>query len=168
MPLLNHHVVNEQCRWGIWHLAESESELLNLLPKNIDKEELEIIQHTPRRIEWLGVRALVYELLKKQNLHFDKLKKEKWLIKDECGKPQLDYQYGHISLAHCKGIAVAILHTDRPCGIDIEQINPKIQRVTPRICVENELKWAGEDLDRLTTLWCGKEALYKYYGKKNF
>lgn len=166
MPLINHHIVNEQCSWGVWHLAESEEELLRLLPKDMNKEELDTILHTPRKIEWLGVRALLYELLKKQNPHFDEIKKRNWLTKDEYGKPQLSYDTGHISLAHCKGLAVAMLHSELPCGIDIEQINPKIRRVTPRICTDYELNWAGEDLDRLSTLWCGKEALYKYYGKK--
>jgi phosphopantetheinyl transferase len=130
------------------------------------KSELGAIQHPQRKIEWLGARALLAELLRKQNPHFEKVSKENWLVKDDCGKPQLHLLEGHISIAHCKGLAVGILHSALPCGIDIEQISPKIQRVTHRICSESEMTWAGESLDRLSTLWCAKEALYKYYGKK--
>jgi 4'-phosphopantetheinyl transferase len=166
MPLLNHHIVSEQCSWGIWHLAESEEELLSLLPKSMIKRELDTIQHTQRKIEWLGARALLAELLRKQNPHFEKVSKENWLTKDDCGKPQLHLLEGHISIAHCKGLAVAMVHKTSPCGIDIEQISPKIQRVTHRVCSESEMDWAGESIDRLSTLWCAKEALYKYYGKK--
>ncbi len=157
MPLLNQYKVNENCWWGIWQLAENEEELLTLLGENIEKEELSRINNPQRRIEWLGARALVLALAQGENAT---------IYKDSQGKPYLKGGDWHISFSHCGEYAVAILSKTSSVGIDIERISPKISRVISRICSEEELSQVDDSLENLSMLWCAKEALYKYYGKK--
>lgn len=163
MPLFNSFTINKNCIWGVWQISESEQDLHNLLKGNIEKEELAHITNPKRRIEWLAARCLANALINE----FTENKQNYFLIcKDEYGKPHIKNSDWHISLSHCSIYAVMILHKTQAVGIDIEQISPKISRIIPRICTETEFSWAGDDLSKLTILWCAKEAIYKYYGKK--
>jgi len=163
MPLLNSYLVNENCIWGLWKIAESEEDLYYSLEENIDREELTTLIHPKRRIEWLAARALAKVLIGQMS---GNLPNEFFICKDEYGKPFIKNSDWQISFSHCSLYAVAILHKTQAVGIDIEQVSPRISRVIRRICTKEELAWAGDSLAKLTTLWCSKEALYKYYGKK--
>lgn len=163
MPLFNSFTINKNCIWGVWQISESEQDLHNLLGGNIKKNELAHITNPKRRIEWLAARALANALIHQ----FTENRQNYSLIcKDEYGKPYIKNSDWHISISHCAFYAVMILHKTQSVGIDIEHISPKISRIIPRICTEAELGWAGNDISKLTMLWCAKEAIYKYYGKK--
>ncbi|MEM6299131.1 MAG: 4'-phosphopantetheinyl transferase superfamily protein, partial [Bacteroidota bacterium] len=71
----------------------------------------------------------------------------------------------HISLAHQGEWAAVILHPRKSVGIDLETPSPKIDRIAPRLFSEKELHWADTP-ERRCMIWCAKEALYKWYGKR--
>jgi len=55
-------------------------------------------------------------------------------------------------------------------GIDIEQIQQKVERIAPRFLNPGELKAAKQDpnlVEALYAYWCAKEAVYKCHGQKN-
>jgi 4'-phosphopantetheinyl transferase len=166
MPLLNSFVINKNCIWGVWQISESEQDLHSLLKENIEKEELAHITNPKRRIEWLAARCLANVLINEFTGNKQSSQNYSLICKDEHGKPHIKNSDWHISLSHCSTYAVMILHKTQAVGIDIEQISPKISRIIPRICTETELGWAGDDLSKLTILWCAKEAIYKYYAQK--
>ena len=63
MPLLETHTQSE-CRWGLWRIDETGSELLDGLERrDAYRDFLENVRAEGRRTEWLAVRALLRVLL---------------------------------------------------------------------------------------------------------
>ena len=54
----------------------------------------------------------------------------------------------------------------RDCGIDMEEITERIQRIQGKFMRPDEEAFLADDLKGLYMLWCAKEAMYKYYGFK--
>ena len=80
---------------------------------------------------------------------------------DEWGAPQVDLPNTFISVSHSKE-QVAVLFSDAPCAVDIEQTERDFARVASRYLSDNEQSLA--ELHKLhAELWCAKEALYKYH-----
>ena len=60
----------------------------------------------------------------------------------------------------------AQLHPGNSVGIDIEQPKEKLLKIAPRILDKGELENAGTNIIKHCIYWCGKEALYKVYGRR--
>ena len=109
-----------------------------------------------RRLEWLGARVLVREVLGG----------EVGYAPD--GRPRLvgGTVPCHISISHTRGW-VALLTADTPCGIDIELSDRSAERVARRIATSDELTLAAELFPENPALlvWCAKEAAYKAIGR---
>lgn len=88
-------------------------------------------------------------------------------FKDEFGKPFLMDCDEHISISHSKD-KIAIMIADRPCGLDLQYLDEKVFRVQHKFLSEAELSNIdkGYSLLMLTLGWSVKEAVYKYYGRK--
>lgn len=82
------------------------------------------------------------------------------------GKPYPINNSSEISITHDRGI-VGLIKSTNPCGIDIQQITPKVNRVKSKFINENDIYWTSEKEKDLTALWCAKEALYKINGDPN-
>ena len=82
---------------------------------------------------------------------------------DEYGAPKVELPDTYISVSHSKGV-VAVLFSDRPCAVDIEQTDRDFGRVANRYLSQREQVLA-EQYGILAEMWCAKEALYKYYIK---
>ena len=82
------------------------------------------------------------------------------------GKPFL-VNGGFISISHSKSIIGIAWSFDYNIGLDIEEINDRIQKVENRFISDNELKFA-QTLEDKTTVWTIKEALIKIYDDKTF
>ena len=79
------------------------------------------------------------------------------------GAPQLD-DGRRLSVAHCDRY-VAVLIADGPCGVDIERLDRAFGRAAERYAAPHELALSADP--RLpAALWCGKEALYKFAGRR--
>lgn len=96
------------------------------------------------------------------------------------GAPQIkNLAYPHISVAHCCDM-VAVALSARPCAVDIETLNRNFGRVAERFMSDDERAMTHTDADtdtdidtdtdtdanaKIAAVWCGKETLYKLYGR---
>lgn len=71
-----------------------------------------------------------------------------------------------MSISHSFPYATAIIHAEKPVGIDIEQPRDKILRIAEKFLNPKERDFAGNDLELLSILWSAKEVLYKIHGRK--
>ena len=107
-----------------------------------------------RRCEVLAWRALVRrEMGDCQILH------------DEYGAPKVDVAGKYISISHSRDF-VALVVSDNPCAIDVEDVERDFRKVAPRYLSLAE-QTIAEDNELYAEIWCAKEALYKYHSKGN-
>ncbi|MFN3839500.1 MAG: 4'-phosphopantetheinyl transferase family protein [Cyclobacteriaceae bacterium] len=145
--------------WGVWKITEDELDLveqaegLESIPENI--------RHPNKRLEFIAGRVLVKHLMEKVNLPFS------GLTKNEFGKPLLKNCSWRVSLTHSFPLVAALLDAQQEPGIDLEQLNPKLLGMAPRIFDITELRDAGNDITKHTVYWCGKETLMKIYGRRD-
>ncbi|HEY0652853.1 MAG TPA: 4'-phosphopantetheinyl transferase superfamily protein [Chryseosolibacter sp.] len=158
MPLENLHRGTNNT-WALWRLAEGEDDLKALVP-NLEPIP-DQITNPQKRLEFIGARVLVAELLKQWGHHFY------GLTKDEFGKPYpKNYPY-QISLSHSYPYVAAIIQKHGPVGIDLEQPKPKLLRVASRVLHTEEFRDASDNIVKHCIYWSAKEALVKIHGKKD-
>lgn len=158
MPLIHRKDFSPKSIIGIWEVIETEEELLALYPVNESElTKLSSFTHSFRRTQFLASRLLLHTLLPGARI-----------IYDENGKPFPDLKKIHISLSH-SGKLIALMIDENSCGIDIETIRPKIEKIAPKFLCDEELSDSKAEplTERLHVYWCVKEAIYKVYGKKN-
>lgn len=154
MPLLNKKNITDSLTVGIWHISESQAELKNnYINKGFDEIDIVETKSESRLKQWLSVRLLLNEIYSDASITYDKF-----------GKPMLSNGV-EISISHAGDYAVIALNTTKKCGIDIEQISSKVERIKHKFLSQHELEKVIS-LEELTLFWCAKEALYKLYGKK--
>lgn len=162
MALVHFEEINPESCWGIWKIDESEEQLLyQLNPGKTDQVHFDSIQHPRIRLESIASRMIVKELTERYNYEYQ------GIFKNKNGKPFLYNSPLHISYSHTEQFAAAIIHTEKPCGIDMEHIQEKMMRVSARFLSEKELQSTGNDLEKICIYWCAKEAMYKLYNLKD-
>jgi 4'-phosphopantetheinyl transferase len=159
MPIIKEFEILDDCRVAIWEVAES----LDWFQQYVFVTEHELIDfqkitHPTKQLEWFAVRAVVQYLV--LPLVYD------GLIKDQYGKPHLRCHNAHISITHTAKYVAAAFHSDEAVGIDIERVSEKIRRIAHKFLNTDELAEADNDLEKLASYWCAKEALYKLHGTK--
>lgn len=165
MPLALHQYLPDSTELGVWHITESESELVNRLQLNDDELSwLKTITHDKRYLHWLGSRVLIRWML--QTDQFIQLSA------NEYKKPILTNFPHEVSISHSNDMAAVIISERQEVGIDLEQIHPKVWKVKERFLSQEEL--AQIDLSdetagtkRLIQYWCAKEALFKLFARGN-
>lgn len=161
MPIIKHEQINAKSSWVIWRIDETIEDFLQKVTLDeCDKKDLEAIRHEDKKREWFSSRLAVKHLLGARQLKFNGIKK------DQFNKPFLKDHSSHISISHSFPYAAAIMHTEKPVGIDIERPRTKILSVAKKFLNEEERDFAGDDLDVLSILWSAKEVLYKIHGRK--
>lgn len=179
MPMIFEKEMNG-ARLGVWHIVETEASLRKVcraVPDDI--VIVDSYKNESRRKQWLACRAMLGQMLRLGSVK---------VCYDEHGKPSLEGFGGQISFSHTREYAAVIINQNGPAGIDIEKIGPRIERVKEKFLQEGELeniryrmeknrdglndregKECGGKGNPHTELlyihWCGKEALYKFYGK---
>lgn len=128
-----------------------------------------------RKREWLGGRlaakSAVLQLLQINTTM--EILAELSILPTETGAPRLiaphlaEDKLPALSISHSDRFAVAMAVMKETCGIDIQKISEKTERVADRFSAEKELlllrshtPWLNEQ-ERLTLLWSAKEALKK-------
>jgi len=103
----------------------------------------------------LGGGLLLDQLLMDWDIHSE-------IMHNEQGKP-LVYKAPdvYVSLTHAYPYAAAMI-SDSPCGLDIERRNRNMEAVARRYYNDQEKRYAGNDQNRLTDIWCRKECFIKY------
>lgn len=145
--------------WGLWEITESESDLLHYWDFPLT-EAFNKFKIRSRRKEWLAGRLLLQSLAESLGTSFQGIEK------DQHQKPFLKDSSCQISLSHTKGYAAAIIHPQAPIGIDIERLNPKINRIVKKFLNEEEMSASQNQEKELLAYWCAKEAMYKLNGRK--
>ena len=159
MPLIHEWTFKDGSHINCWKLDEPDSfftSQLDLSP--LELEQLKSV-HTIRRSEWLASRYLINRMTGYAS--------RKPFRKDSFGKPFLDASELEISISHNRDILAASTALFK-CGIDIQIITPKIERIAEKFLSDKELVELQEE-DRLKHLhiyWGAKESMYKAYGRK--
>ena len=116
-----------------------------------EREQLKTLNHEARKIEFLGVRRLRNEMNLISPIDYTITR-----------RPFLGIQLDtFISISHSKNYC-ALGVSSNEIGIDIEEINPRIERIAERFVNIDEKQFVSEEyiLD-LTKLWTMKEAMFK-------
>jgi phosphopantetheinyl transferase len=165
LPLFYQHNINENTKLGIWKIEEAEEFFLADVPQH------RAITHPNKRLQHLAGRYLLKFL-------FPGFPYEEIVIADT-RKPYLPYEQYHFSISHCGNYAAAIVSRKERVGIDIEMPSPKIKKISHKFLNIEEREqfhvagsWLNNQIDnpatindnRLTVLWCAKEAVYKWWG----
>ena len=146
---------------GVWEITEDPEELKSKLQWSAeDVRRFESHSDGERSKHWLYSRVLLREMLKTSGFIE--------LSADEFGKPFLVNFPQKVSISH-SGDMVAVMLSTFDCGMDIQLMKPNIERVAHKFINEEEWKSIDPDtrFEQMYLVWCCKEALYKYYGKKN-
>lgn len=160
MPICYQEETPYKGHFAIWHITESESDLMKSL--NLSESEwyeLNLIKGHGRRSNWLAARNLVKEMWPSIE--------EIVINKDEYGKPHVEDSPMYISISHSADRAAALI-SEVPCGIDIQQPVAKIARILPRIATAEEQSAIHSlyDLTTMHAIWGSKESMYKAYGRR--
>lgn len=107
-----------------------------------------------RRREYLSWRAMVRRALGA----------EVKIAYNEVGAPYLMGRKEQVSVAHCKGQVAALL-SEGACGVDIEAMERDFSRAEGRFLSPEERALSQNPL-LAGVVWCAKEALYKWAGRK--
>ncbi|MGF7229774.1 4'-phosphopantetheinyl transferase family protein [Arachidicoccus sp.] len=123
------------------------------------------ITHPHKRLQHLAGRYLLPFL-------FSDFPNEEILIADS-KKPYLKDETYHFSISHCGNFAAAIVSKTQRVGIDIEIFTDKVFKVKEKFLNKEERDFAEKYQNNqplFTTLWCAKEAIFKWYsfGKVDF
>lgn len=160
MPLSLIKDVNATVSYALWHIEESLDEMAGMYPFTAsDREILDRYKVESRKTEWLAARLALRALMKARELE------DQPIVKDEFGKPHITNNRAQISISHTEHWGAAALSTEAAVGIDIEKPRNQIKRIARKFLHAQEADWAGHDLNRLTKIWCAKEALYKLHGR---
>ena len=162
MPIVRQWTVFEECLLLIWEIFEPIEELQEGLVATAEEwAEYETISHPQKRLEWLTGRRAMQSIVEASGRIYTGMRK------DNFGKPFLNNAVAEISLTHTARFVVVALHPSVSIGVDLERVAPKLARVAPKFLSDSETTHAGEQLERLCTYWCAKEALYKLHGTRN-
>ena len=153
MPLFYQQNINETAHLAIWSIQEPASFF------ETDVHLAVFITNEERRTQHLAVRLLFKLMMPEADLN--------QLVMADNGKPYLLGLPFHFSFSHCKGYAACAVD-DKPVGIDIEIIHPRIAKVAHKFLNDQEKTMiAGleekNQLNQLAFLWAAKEAMYKKY-----
>jgi 4'-phosphopantetheinyl transferase len=155
--------IDDSTEFALWKIEEGAEDLYAQL--QLDDEEkafVEQLKHSKRHLHWLATRVLLRTMLHTDEYIDCKI--------DAHGKPYLVTLPYHISLSHSFKYAAVMISKNGQVGIDIEQIQQKVERIAPRFLNPGELKAAKQDpqlVESLYAYWCAKEAVYKCHGQKN-
>ena len=154
MPFV-HKIVHDKTVIAIWRIDEIAEELYN--QTKLTQEEIIVynsFKSEKRKTEWLAWRVLLRHIYDGNEL----------TIKyNKVGAPYINNSKLHISVSHCNGY-VAIMISDKICGIDIENSLRSFEKTKTRFISPQEEIIVKEIDNYCCVVWCAKEACYKAYG----
>lgn len=157
MPLIINEKTSAGAHWAVWETTESieDAVILAHLSKD-DQLVFESISLEKRKREWLFTRLLLSLLQPHERLAFR-----------PNGQPFL--ASACISISHAKNLS-GIIVSPKPVGLDIEVPSEQVVKISRRFSHPLEIDRAPTDEDAkkkyYTTLWSGKEAIFKCFGEQ--
>ena len=82
------------------------------------------------------------------------------------GKPFLMNRPERISISHSHDVLCVMCSRREETGVDVELLREKVLNIRHKFMCEEELAFAGRDIEKHITIWAAKEAMYKAYGEK--
>src|ERR1044072_7496114 len=135
MPLLTEIEAGPGNRLGVWEITEDLADLkwqLQWGPEDIRR--FGALNDEQRSMHWLCSRVLLRRMLNTEKF-ID-------LQADEHGKPYLKNIPQKLSISH-SGKRVAVLLSPKECGVDIQHIQPRIERIEHKFMSKEELEMLG-------------------------
>src|SRR5690554_6489554 len=130
MPLLFEQEKKGEGRLAVWHINETENELLQLLPMEADlAHQLQGIGHPEQRRKWLASRILLHQLTGNTQS----------LVYRPGRSLCLQQMQPHISLSANRNYAAAGASEHCQPGIDIEYQSERAGRLLKRFASKEEL-----------------------------
>ncbi|MFT5970986.1 MAG: 4'-phosphopantetheinyl transferase [Flavobacteriales bacterium] len=152
MPLYKKYILNSGAQVVVWEIQESPSYELEILETLSDENKCIYaeIQSNKRKREFLFTRYILEKVLGVDEV----------IVYTEAGAPTL--RSSEISISH-SGNFVSVGLSSAEIGIDIQLLNPKIERIAHKFVNEAEARFIEESiaLKQQTIIWSAKEALYK-------
>jgi len=152
MPIFQQWTDEEARKIAIWRIEEPESFFNNEIPIP------EHFRHPKRRLEFLASRFLLKHI--DADFPFDKM------VTDEHGKPLISDGRLYFSLSHSYPFVAVAVSAKQSVGIDIQVWHPRMNVLKHKFLSAKEIDLFGEEDAALTAAWCGKEAAYKWHGKR--
>nr|MBP7471359.1 4'-phosphopantetheinyl transferase superfamily protein [Prevotella sp.] len=135
---------------GLWKIEEAEEDYYKAYPFLSDfKSEVEKFKSNSRKLEYLSVRALLYEMTKDAFLV---------IRHDNNGKPLV--RGFNISISHTCGWSVVLLSQTKLVGVDIEYISDRVDKVASHFLRKDEV---ADTTENRLKIWCIKETVYKLF-----
>ena len=157
MPVFWQKHIANHADLAIWKVTRDSAYMQSQL--SIFPEELSFLERlSPRKKkEWLASRLILKSLLPTEEATP--------CLYDQFGKPYLVGLPLQLSVSHSED-RVAVILAKRRVGIDIQKINPKIERIQSKFLNAPEADSLGaESIYHLHVYWGAKEALFKAYGR---
>lgn len=160
MPLFK-KIIDKNFTLVVWHLTESIDLFLPFKKSfSASPEKLDEIHAEQRRKEWICSRYLGWSIAKEME------GKCAGVWSDDHNKPHIKDSNLQISISHAKPYVAVMVHKSETCGVDIEEKKEKLIKLTDKFLRKDEQPQSLDDLSALALGWGGKEAIYKYYGRK--
>lgn len=154
MPLLLSKRISAYSAYAVWNIQETNEVLVSLTKENIPEG-----MNPTRAAEWIVGRILVKNLCSQFGLKYRGIKPK------DTGKPFLIGSTTEISISHSFPMAAAMIHLNSSCGIDLERARQKLILTQDKFINTSETQYRN-NLSKLCAIWCGKEVLYKIYGRR--
>ena len=153
--------IDDDTEFALWKIEEEANDLYVQLQLNDEEKAfVEKLSKGKRHLHWLGTRVLLRKMLRTDEYIDCRI--------DSHGKPYLVNLPYHISLSHSFDYAAVMISKTHKVGIDIEQIQQKIERIASKFMQPKELAFinSNKKIEHLYVCWCAKEAIYKCNGQK--
>jgi len=159
MGCITKHYLNESTILGVWKIEEDIKTLLRMVELDEeDRRKYRVFKSTSRRLEFLSVRALLFELLGK----------EARIVYNKNNKPFLKDGSRFISITHSHKLTAIICSTSEKVGIDLEYMSANIGSIAFKFLNRREKVTRNTEQKKyhLYIHWCAKESLYKICDKE--
>ena len=154
MALYLRKKLDNKAEIAVWHVTESEEELLGLTSvPNDELEEISLFRSESQRRQKLAVRALINEVFEEKM----------YLNHHDNGQPYLENCATNISITHTDNYVAIIIHDEEEVGIDVESLDRDFSVVEKKALSEDEIDDLEKDKrnEQLAIYWCAKEAIFK-------
>ena len=154
MALYLRKKLDNKAEIAVWHVTETEEELIQLSSVPTDEmEEISLFRNEDHRRQKLAVRALLNEVFEEKM----------YLNHHDNGKPYLENCATNISITHTNKYVAIIIHDEEELGIDIESLDRNFAAVEQKALSEDEIDDLDDDKknEQLAIYWCAKEAIFK-------
>lgn len=164
MAVVNIREVYPGVSLGLWQMDETVEQLFeqysHLQAYRSQLEEK--YKNDGRKLEFLAIRALMYEMLRVNGASKGLLSHAGDFTHNGQGKPL--FRGYHVSISHTKGYAALILSKKSEVAVDIEYMSDRVERIASKFLRKDE---RADSLDAKLVHWCAKETVFKLFSEEN-